>query len=268
MDERLAYWFDITSDLLAEPMTRLPHAMLMKELVGSLNAKAGSWIHRRADGHVDDHMVTGSVKLDDDAIEWMRGRLDQHPLLCWFAATADPTAQTVSQVPRTLWDPRYAAWDCVQGLDVQHQMSIPVALSGRSHRAFVLVAHDSDFTVEDLQLARRLQGLLIGLDRQARALARWLPCAPSNDGGLTPRELAVLGLVADGLTARAIANKLLISPRTVQKHLENIYVKLRTTDKVSAVLRAQALGLLGASHVHSRSGSGAGDQLGSTLTVS
>lgn len=65
-----------------------------------------------------------------------------------------------------------------------------------------------------------------------------------DDCGLTARELTVLGLIADGLTAGAVGHRLLISPRTVQKHLENIYAKLRTTDKVSAVLRAQALGLL------------------------
>ncbi|GAA5124556.1 response regulator transcription factor [Pseudonocardia adelaidensis] len=59
---------------------------------------------------------------------------------------------------------------------------------------------------------------------------------------LTPRELAVLGELADGLTAAAIGRKLLITERTVHKHLERL--KLGVGDRLAAVLRAQRLGLL------------------------
>ncbi|WP_245982398.1 response regulator transcription factor [Lentzea flaviverrucosa] len=149
-------------------------------------------------------------------------------------------------MPKSLWDPCYAAWgDIMRPLEVEHQMAIPLTLHGHCHRAFVLVTCGTDFSDDDLTLARRLQALLIGLDRQAQALERWMPRAPSHEASLTNREVAVLGLVADGLTARAIARRLLISPRTVQKHLEHVYAKLRATDKVSAVLKAQSLGLLG-----------------------
>jgi DNA-binding NarL/FixJ family response regulator len=61
---------------------------------------------------------------------------------------------------------------------------------------------------------------------------------------LTPRELAVLGQLADGLTAAAIGRKLLITERTVHKHLERLYTKLGVGDRLAAVLRAQRLGLL------------------------
>jgi DNA-binding NarL/FixJ family response regulator len=61
---------------------------------------------------------------------------------------------------------------------------------------------------------------------------------------LTPRELSVLALVADGLTAAATARRLLVAERTVHKHLERIYAKLCVSDRVSAVLRAQRLGIL------------------------
>lgn len=67
---------------------------------------------------------------------------------------------------------------------------------------------------------------------------------PDLDVKLTARELAVLDLMADGLIARAIAHRLGISPRTVGKHIENIYRKLDAHDRVNAVLRAQARGLL------------------------
>ena len=61
---------------------------------------------------------------------------------------------------------------------------------------------------------------------------------------LTPRELSVLVLVADGLTAAATARRLLVAERTVHKHLERIYAKLGVSDRVSAVLCAQRLGVL------------------------
>jgi DNA-binding CsgD family transcriptional regulator len=62
--------------------------------------------------------------------------------------------------------------------------------------------------------------------------------------GLTAREVAVLLLVARGLTAMTIANHLHISPRTVSKHQQNIYRKLDAGDRLTAVTRAQQLGVL------------------------
>jgi DNA-binding NarL/FixJ family response regulator len=99
-------------------------------------------------------------------------------------------------------------------------------------------------------LARRVQRLIVGLDRQAAALTRWKSRAAPDAGAvatdvhLTPRELAVLVLVADGLTAAAAARRLVVAERTVHKHLERVYAKLGVSDRVSAVLRAHRLGVL------------------------
>jgi DNA-binding CsgD family transcriptional regulator len=43
--------------------------------------------------------------------------------------------------------------------------------------------------------------------------------------GVTAREVEVLGLVADGLTNQAIAERLFVSPRTVEKHVERLVYK-------------------------------------------
>ncbi|WP_367658021.1 response regulator transcription factor [Streptomyces sp. TG1A-8] len=51
-------------------------------------------------------------------------------------------------------------------------------------------------------------------------------------------------LLADALTADSIGRRLGISTRTVHKHVENLYRKLGTRDRVGTVLRAQRLGLL------------------------
>jgi DNA-binding CsgD family transcriptional regulator len=53
--------------------------------------------------------------------------------------------------------------------------------------------------------------------------------------GLTSREGEILLAAADGLTETAIASRLDIAPRTVNKHLENIYRKLDVSDRRQAV---------------------------------
>lgn len=60
-------------------------------------------------------------------------------------------------------------------------------------------------------------------------------------GSLTSREREVLGLVAEGLTNKAIARQLAVSPATVKAHVERIIAKLGVTDRTqAAVLVARA----------------------------
>ena len=73
---------------------------------------------------------------------------------------------------------------------------------------------------------------LLGASRRHSALER-----------LTPREREVLGLMAEGRSNVAIANKLVVTPRAVEKHVTNIFAKLGLRDaekdhrRVLAVLR-------------------------------
>jgi DNA-binding NarL/FixJ family response regulator len=48
-----------------------------------------------------------------------------------------------------------------------------------------------------------------------------------DDDGLTARELEVLGLMAEGLTNRGIAEQLVVSERAVERHVTSIFSKLR-----------------------------------------
>jgi LuxR family transcriptional regulator, maltose regulon positive regulatory protein len=61
---------------------------------------------------------------------------------------------------------------------------------------------------------------------------------------LSPREMEVLGLLAQGLADKQIAEKLFITRETVHKHLKNIYSKLDVHNRTSAVARARELGLI------------------------
>ena len=58
---------------------------------------------------------------------------------------------------------------------------------------------------------------------------------------LSPRELEVLRLVARGLSNDKVAGRLYLSPRTVERHLSNIYAKLGLSGKSA---RAGAAALL------------------------
>ncbi len=58
---------------------------------------------------------------------------------------------------------------------------------------------------------------------------------------LSPRELEILRLVADGLPNQAIAGRLYLSPRTVERHLSNIYVKLGLSGKSARAAAAAML---------------------------
>jgi DNA-binding NarL/FixJ family response regulator len=61
---------------------------------------------------------------------------------------------------------------------------------------------------------------------------------------LTPRELAVLHLVAEGLPNKTIALRLGISEHTVKFHINAILGKLGVASRTEAVVRATRLGLI------------------------
>lgn len=67
----------------------------------------------------------------------------------------------------------------------------------------------------------------------------------STAGPLSPREVEVLRLVASGRTNRAIAQELVLSEKTVARHLSNIFVKLDLTSRSSATAYAYEHGIAG-----------------------
>ena len=68
-----------------------------------------------------------------------------------------------------------------------------------------------------------------------QARARFGPVrAPANLGGLTQREVEVLSHIAQGMTNREIAIELVLSERTVQRHISNIYSKIQVRNRAEA----------------------------------
>ena len=70
------------------------------------------------------------------------------------------------------------------------------------------------------------------------------PRASASPSSLTPRELEVVTLLADGLTNETIGQRLGLSSRTVKTHVQNLLSKLDARDRTGAVARAFRLGLI------------------------
>jgi len=78
----------------------------------------------------------------------------------------------------------------------------------------------------------------------ARLLPRLSPSGRPRHQELTEREREVLGLVADGLSNAAIAERLVVSVHTVRNHVANLSAKLGAHSKLEALSIAVREGLL------------------------
>jgi DNA-binding NarL/FixJ family response regulator len=87
---------------------------------------------------------------------------------------------------------------------------------------------------------------LVALDPSLASVALPTPEAelPRLAEALTPRELEVLQLLAEGLPNKAIARRLDISDHTVKFHVNAILSKLGAQSRTDAVVRATRLGLI------------------------
>jgi HD-GYP domain-containing protein (c-di-GMP phosphodiesterase class II) len=68
---------------------------------------------------------------------------------------------------------------------------------------------------------------------------------PENPGGLSAREVDVLRLAARGLTSRQIGDRLFISPKTTDHHIQHIYNKIGVSTRAAAALWAMQQGVVG-----------------------
>ena len=65
-----------------------------------------------------------------------------------------------------------------------------------------------------------------------------------SPASLTQREVEVLQLVAGGLSAKEVAQRLAIAPRTVERHIDYIRLKTRTRNRTHMVVHAIREGLI------------------------
>lgn len=70
------------------------------------------------------------------------------------------------------------------------------------------------------------------------------PKPVSSDHSLSKREIEIIELLSTGIDYQKIAEKIFISPKTVRKHIENIYAKLHAHNKIEAISIAKNKGLI------------------------
>ncbi len=121
--------------------------------------------------------------------------------------------------------------------DVYHAMTEP-----RPHRA----ALSSEVAAAELR-AEVKAGRLDGDAVNAVLGAAGHRAPPRRDwpGGLTAREVEVLGLLARGRSNKEIAQELVVTPKTVSSHIEHIYSKIDVSSRAAATLFATQHGLVG-----------------------
>lgn len=107
------------------------------------------------------------------------------------------------------------------------------ALLGQACR----VLGDEETAQMEFDAAREVLESLAAAPELARLNALAAP-AKMAAGGLTGRELEVLRLVATGMKNRAIASELVISEKTVARHVSNIFTKLSLSSRAEATAHA------------------------------
>lgn len=70
------------------------------------------------------------------------------------------------------------------------------------------------------------------------------PSRAPNPAGLSDREIEVLRLAALGMTTKSIGEKLFISPKTTDRHIQNVYAKTGVSTRAAAALWAMQSGVL------------------------
>lgn len=227
-------------------------------LMPALDCSVGMLV-RADEPHLVIQVIGGSTAVNAGMSKQVRSQLSQ-PLLRPVAA-GDLTPTSAARVyGEDAWLRSTIRAQGLHSLGIDQYAQLPI-YGGRGLVTFIFGRSGEDFTDDDLELLASVQPVVAGLGKLLQ-LSRHTPLgdpattaadsaviatenSPAGDvSKLTDREIEVLQLLAHGHTAAVIARLAHCSPRTVHRHLGNIYDKLAVGDRLSAVNRAQTLGLL------------------------
>jgi DNA-binding CsgD family transcriptional regulator len=161
------------------------------------------------------------------------------PLLRGIAASAQGAVLLVEGDTRAALDALRTACRTFEELEVPYETARARMLVGLAYRTL----GDEDGAKMELAVARQVFERLGAAPDLARLDA--LSGKPERAAdGLTAREVQVLALVAKGKSNREIAAELVISDRTVARHMSNIFTKLGVSTRTAASAYAFQRGLL------------------------
>lgn len=190
-------------------------------------------------------------RLGERDIECFDRHFFEHPLVRCHGFNGERVTRRISDSLSRSEFRRTAIYaDYYRRVGLEHTVAVPLWIDEHRLVSVVLNRRCLDFSERDCERLELLRPHLAFLyhhacqqgavhdDADAAAL---VPAqAPAAHAGLTPRENEVLHRLAHGKTDCEIAALLGLSPRTVQKHLEHIYIKLGVETRTAAVMRAQA----------------------------
>jgi DNA-binding CsgD family transcriptional regulator len=165
---------------------------------------------------------------------------DQSEVLVATAAQAQGAVKLADGDARgslTFLRPAYEAW---RGIDAPYELARVRELLGIACREL----GDTDAAMLELEAARDAYAELGAAPDLSRAAALAEISGAVDPYGLTGRELEVLRHLASGETNRAIAERLVLSVRTVDRHVSNIYAKLGVSSRAAATAHAHKHGLV------------------------
>ena len=189
--------------------------MLVQIAIGAGDLDAA----RRAYAELHTTVVTFRTASLSATEESTRGRL--------LLAEGDPAASAVLQQAVDAW----------RGLSVPYEEATARALLGQALR----MAGDEVGATASFDDAAQLFDQIGAQFDVHHALGDVRSDLPA---GLTEREAEVLELVAEGLTNNEIASQLFLSPKTVSRHLSNIFTKIGVSSRASATAFAVEAHLL------------------------
>ena len=183
-------------------------------------------------------VATGDLDAADDAAQALRTIAEQHEaeLPRALASQAEGRVRLAREDASGALPLLRAAWAAWQHLDAPYE-------SARV-RALIAQACESLGDTETAALEREGAAWTFRELGAAPDLAALEPAAQRPPAGLTPRELEVLRLVAAGKSNRDIAKALVISEKTVARHVSNILAKVDAPSRTAAAAYARDHGLL------------------------
>jgi DNA-binding CsgD family transcriptional regulator/tetratricopeptide (TPR) repeat protein len=126
------------------------------------------------------------------------------------------------------------AWTAWREIDAPYEAARVRVLIGQACRTL----NDEDTANMELDAARRAFAELSAAPAMAKVDELAGKAQPKSSTGLSTREVEVIRLIAAGKTNRAIAGELVLSEKTVARHVSNIFTKLGVSSRAAATAYA------------------------------
>ena len=242
MEAALAFEAEVGS---AAPQPDRADAWILEQISRMIGFEVGDYSHHgdsRLPLHAADYPQKASAWAPTDH-EWEVIEAE-HPFCRYAVRTGDQyfSARRVTDVVDMRTFRRTEAYELFEYPVREHALHMRTPGETGTEWQLNLARSGRNFAVGDCLMLDSLRSPLMAYESHrvlAAMIADLRAIRPGSfaDGVLSPRENEVLDLVAKGASNASIAERLWISPGTVKKHLEHIYLKLEVGSRTAALAR-------------------------------